>query len=309
MTTFLQSIGYDPEFYGEYDNYIGRVCGESQNVYKIICDDTMVRTAENMHKENHPIVGDWVTYTKNGDNGAVITNILPRKTVLYRNKGNRLEKYFIAANIDYGIIVMAADRDFSVNRLERYLTIVTRSKIIPIIILNKIDLIGLAEKNQMMSDITERQKQYTLLTASMNSDDDAEKIKKCMLSGKTYSFIGSSGVGKSTIISKVLGGTELKTENISNFSDRGQHTTTSRQLLIMPDGGVLIDTPGLREIGISLDGTDAGEVFSDIQQYAQKCKFRNCTHTSEPGCAVKNAIDAHALNPDKFENFNKIRRE
>ncbi|MBW6458596.1 MAG: ribosome small subunit-dependent GTPase A, partial [FCB group bacterium] len=215
----------------------------------------------------------------------------------------------LAANIDVAFIVMSGDEDFSLNRLDRYLTIVYEGGIRPLIILNKIDLMSDNMGDELLKEIRERHPVIPVITASALTEKGIDAIKKQLQPGKIYCFIGSSGVGKSSLINRLTGSRQLAVRPISTASAKGVHTTTYRQLIVLENGSMLIDTPGLREVGLT--GADAGidETFSDIAEIAQNCRFRDCTHTNEPGCAVIASVQEGVLGPEKLENYVRLKRE
>ena len=261
-------------------------------------------------REDFPAVGDWVEFINFDKNSAVIQSIIPRKTLLERKLVNSdAEKQIIAANIDVAFIVQSVDRDFNINRLERYVSLICSGSITPIIILNKADLISEEELNIKLNKTNSRFKDIKVLSTSNISINGVNQLKLLLETGKTYCFIGSSGVGKSSLINVLLNEETLKTKEISISTNKGKHTTTHRELITLTNGSILIDTPGMREIGLTDDIEGIKETFSDIEELATQCKFKDCTHTQEQGCAILGALESGIIDSKSYENFHKLIRE
>ncbi|PTN08577.1 ribosome small subunit-dependent GTPase A [Mangrovibacterium marinum] len=261
-------------------------------------------------RADFPAVGDWVAIALYGDDKALIHAVFPRKSVLERQAvGKTGEKQIIAANIDYALIVQAVDRDFSINRLERYLTICHTAKVQPIIILNKIDLADEATVDKLLELVRKRIRGVPLLAVSNESGQGIASLQEYIRKGCTYCLLGSSGVGKSTLLNSLQGTQLMKTDDISAHSDRGRHVTTRRELRILANGGILIDNPGMREVGIADSEAGIGITFETIAELAQACKFKDCSHTAEAGCAVVAAVEAGELDRAAYENYCKMERE
>lgn len=260
-------------------------------------------------KNELPSVGDWVAISEYDEGKALIHGVLPRSSVLTRKAVGKLgQSQIIAVNIDVGIIIQSVNRDFSINRLERYLTICNASKIDPIIILSKIDLIEELELEELIIQVQERIKNVPVIAISNQSKIGIDDIRSKLIKGKTYCLLGSSGVGKSTLINTLVGENLVETGVISKSIDRGKHVTTHRELIVF-ENGVLIDNPGMREVGIA-DVSDGLEMtFDEILSLAQDCKFNDCTHTDEIDCAVLNALEKEELNEESYENFLKMSKE
>ncbi|CAL2081539.1 Small ribosomal subunit biogenesis GTPase RsgA [Tenacibaculum sp. 190524A02b] len=256
-----------------------------------------------------PFVGDWVAISEYDEQKALIHNVFPRSSIIERKAVRRKgETQIIATNIDVGLIIQSVNRDFNINRLERYLTICNTSKIEPIIILSKIDLIEEVKLEEILTQVKKRIKNVLVLALSSESKRGIDKLKSKLISGKTYCLLGSSGVGKSTLINTVVGEKVMKTGVISKSIDRGMHVTTHRELIVFPKG-ILIDNPGMREVGIT-DTADGFETtFKSIFSIAQGCKYNDCTHSNEDECAVLVALDKGVLDSDLYENFLKMEKE
>lgn len=260
-------------------------------------------------REDYPAVGDWVAITKLNDEQATINKILPRKTIIKRKSINRDEVQVIATNIDVAFIVESVNRDFNLNRFERYLSITNDGGITPIIILNKIDLISENELNQMLTQIKNRFGDINVIPISTLTNDGVDKLKECVLKEKTYCFLGSSGVGKSSLINKLLEEDLIKTETIGSRTDRGKHATTNREMYFLKNGAMVIDNPGMREVGITDVESGINQQFDDIITMAEKCKYADCTHVHEPDCAVLSAVESGELDKEKYQNYINLRKE
>jgi len=261
-------------------------------------------------REDFPAVGDYVTVNIIEDDQAIIQEIEPRKSMLARKSiSSDGEKQIIATNIDISFIIQSVDQNFNLNRLERYITISIAGKITPVIILSKIDLIDAPELLEKINLIKERNKDITVLAISNISKEGLDKLLAFMEINKTYCFLGSSGVGKSTIINSLMNKDLLETKEISTQTGKGKHTTTHRELISLSNGSFVIDTPGMREIGVTDDAEGLESIYSEIYDLEKKCKFTDCSHTNEPGCAVNEAIKNGTLDKDKLKNFKKLERE
>jgi len=261
-------------------------------------------------RADFPAVGDWVAISEYDNDKVLIHSVFPRNTILERQSiGKQSEKQIIATNIDYAFIVQAVDRDFNINRIERYLTISNTSNVKPIIILNKIDLINDSELTELITTVQERIKQVPIIAISNEFKEEIGKLKEIMEKGKTYCLLGSSGVGKSTLLNNLSGKQLMKTDAISESSNRGRHVTSHRELHILKNGGIIIDNPGMREVGIA-DSTGGLEVtFETIAELSKSCKFKDCTHTTETGCAVVSAVENGEIDKSSYENYLKMERE
>ncbi len=257
-----------------------------------------------------PAVGDWVALSEYDIDKGLIHRLYPRKNALERQAvGRSSEKQMIASNIDYGLIVQSVNRDYSINRLERYITICHAASIKPIIILNKVDLIEEERLTVILSDVSTRIKDTRVLPVSNLTGEGLDQITAMIKKGSTYCLLGSSGVGKSTLINSLTGDASMKTGAISKAIDRGKHVSTHRELIVLPSGGVVIDNPGMREVGVTDSSTGMGKTFEQIYALAEECKFNDCSHQNEKGCAILAALESGELNEETYENYMKLERE
>ncbi len=294
---------------------LGRVSAQYRDLYRIITEEgEIMATLSGKHyhkadKNEFPVVGDWVFFERyNKDSQAQIKDILGRQTQISRNQaGKKDAEQIIAANIDIIFIVTSLNQDFNKRRLERYLTIAWDSGAKPIIVLNKSDLCNNIEHFE--SEIENIAFGTDYIISSCVNNEGIVEIRKALQPDKTAVLIGSSGVGKSSIINLLLGEKKQSIKQIREDDARGRHTTTNRELFILPEGGVIIDTPGMREIQLWVDEDSLDSVFSEIDQLASDCKFNDCSHTHEPGCAVKNAVQTGELSQDRLDNYFKMKRE
>jgi ribosome biogenesis GTPase len=261
-------------------------------------------------REDFPAVGDWVVLTIHDSDFAIIHSILPRHSVISRQAVGKFgEIQIIATNIDYAFLVQAVDRDFNINRLERYLTICNSSKVKPIIVLTKTDLINEQKITEIAGSIKQRINDILVFAISNETQDGLEALKMSIEKGKTYCMLGSSGVGKSTLLNNLSGATLMKTDTISKSTNKGRHITSHRELIVLENGGILIDNPGMREVGIADTAIGLETTFDRIISLSQKCKFKDCTHTNEIGCAVLDAVEKGEIDKKSYENYLKMERE
>jgi ribosome biogenesis GTPase len=290
---------------------IARVAVEHRNAYALRTEDgdeifaTLAGRLryETSHREDLPAVGDFVRVRE-----SVIEEVLPRKTVFLRKAaGDAMEAQVIAANIDTVFVVTGLDGDFNLRRLERYYATARASGAQCAILLNKADL---------CDDLDGRVRQVRaiapgadVVAISALAGDGIDTLRPYLAAGETVAFVGSSGAGKSTLINRLLGRDRQSTGAVREADSRGRHTTTHRELLEMSGGALLIDTPGLRELQPWAGEDDVDGAFPEIEELAAKCRFRDCAHAGEEGCAVQSAIDDGALDFDRFSSYRKMRKE
>ena len=258
-----------------------------------------------------PTTGDWV-YADfyDDDSHAIIHGVVPRKTLLKRKTAGKLVDYqLIAANIDVAFIIQSVDYDLNIRRLERYLVVVSESQIAPVILLSKCDLISQDELEEIKGNVLSIAHQTTVVAFSNKSGENINTIKSFLLPGHTYCLLGSSGVGKTTLINSILGTEQFETQSVRQKDSKGRHTTTSRELIQLENGALLIDTPGMRELGSMSVDTGLDETFSEILELVQRCKFGNCSHTTEKGCAILGAIEEGTLDERRWKNYIRLRKE
>jgi ribosome biogenesis GTPase len=258
-----------------------------------------------------PAVGDWV-YVQlfDDDTLAIIHNVLPRKSLLKRKaSGKKVEFQLIAANIDTAIIMQSLDANFNLRRLERYLVMINEGKITPVIFLSKSDLIGKEEIEKKKNDIRKILPDVAITAFSNNNTSDIENIKTFFTPFKTYCLLGSSGVGKTTLLNNLIHQELYKTQPIREKDGRGKHTTTRRELIVLENGAIIIDNPGMRELGIISNESGLGDTFNEIDELADHCKYKDCTHTVEAGCAVLEAVKRREISEVRYNNYIKIYKE
>jgi ribosome biogenesis GTPase / thiamine phosphate phosphatase len=283
-----------------------RVRSEAKEFWAEITGKMMFTAAA---RTDYPVVGDLVMVSELETGHAVIREILSRRTFLCRKAADKDDVQPIAANIDVAFIVQAVDRDFNLNRLERYLTIVGAGKITPVVVLNKSDLVSAEELKDKVAQIKDRFQAVEVVTTSAADGAGIGHLRQAIEKEKIYCFMGSSGVGKSSIINELLGKDLLKTKMISASTKKGRHITTHRELFVLKNGGMVIDNPGIREVGLARVGAAVADVFGDLSELAKNCKFADCTHDHEPGCAVLAAVSSGKLSEAKYLNYLKLKKE
>ena len=258
---------------------------------------------------DYPVVGDLVSIRDLGYGQAIIESIFPRINILQRKSAGKSEAQPIASNIDTAFIVQAVDRDFNLNRFERYLTIVEAAKIKPFLVLNKFDIISKEELKEKTTLLETRFKNIPILATSVIKEDGIDALKKAIIPEQIHCLLGSSGVGKSSLINRLLGKELLKTKEISTQTKKGKHTTTHRELFVLEGGGMIIDNPGMREVGLADAKAGISNVFAEIEELGKACRFIDCTHEHEPGCRVIEAVQAKELSAEKYQSYLKLKKE
>jgi ribosome biogenesis GTPase len=254
-----------------------------------------------------PVVGDWVAARIVNPEQAIVEAVLPRHSCFYRRAaGKREERQAIAANLDLMFLVCGLDGDFNLRRIERYLTLAAEAGVRPVIVLNKVDV---CEDPSVRVQDVRGICQAQVVTLSALAPNGIAPLTPFLAASSTVALLGSSGAGKSTIANALLGEDRLRTTAVRESDSRGRHTTTHRELIPLPGGGVLIDTPGMRELQLWAGAESIGEVFDEIAALAAECRFGDCSHKGEPGCAVADALSSGALAPDRWESYRKLRAE
>lgn len=326
----LASLGWSDEFAHSFEPYaargysVGRVAIAHRQQYRLYTEQgefTAIITGKFRHQaqttQDFPAVGDWVVIEPQSQTDpALIHAILPRKSQFSRQaSGTRTEAQIIAANLDTVFLVSGLDHDFNLRRIERYLVMAWESGATPVIILNKADLCDdldaklLAVENvavgvPIISLSALNQENLEALTPYLQPENAITARRS-----KTIALLGSSGVGKSTLTNQLMGHDVQTTQAVRADDSRGRHTTTHREMLRLPSGALLIDTPGMRELQLWSAEDSVEETFADIETLAQDCRFRNCQHQSEPGCAIQAAVELGTLSAKRLNNYNKLQRE
>jgi ribosome biogenesis GTPase len=318
----LLDIGWNNNIEDNYrklgiDNVLlGRIIFHSGKQYKIITttgesianiSSSVINSITN--KSDFPSVGDWVCLKKIDEFRPYnIVKIIPRINKLSRKvAGDKSEEQIIASNIDIVFIMTSVDDDFNIRRLERYLSMSNQINSKPIIIINKIDKCNILEKH--IKETEQIFQNTPIIFISAKDGKNIQDVNKHIEKGKTIILLGSSGVGKSTLINQILGYSRQKVGNIREKDSKGRHITTNRELIILPKGGILIDTPGLREIQLWSSGEGIIKTFKDIDELSRQCRFRDCIHDSEPGCAINQAVKSGQLSEERLDNYKKLLRE
>jgi ribosome biogenesis GTPase len=260
---------------------------------------------------DYPTVGDWVLVAFFDEyTFALIHEVIPRKSLLKRKTpGKKIDFQLIAANIDVALIIQSLNENFNLQRLERYLVMVNESNILPIVLLSKSDMLSSEEIKLKVTEIEKNIPHLQVTSFSNENRSGLDRIKEIMQPRLTYCLLGSSGVGKTTLINNLIGELIYKTKTVSKKESKGRHATTQRQLIKLQSGAMIVDTPGMRELGNFSVDTGLDETFSEIITLSKRCHFNNCTHVSEKGCAVLEAIKEGQLSADRYQNYLKMTKE
>ncbi|MGA3285811.1 MAG: ribosome small subunit-dependent GTPase A [Bacteroidota bacterium] len=318
----LETLGWNNFFEARFTPYLGkgmlpgRISIQHKDRYVLLSEQGEVNAkvsgkfrfeVKGLH--NFPAVGDWVVFEiDSGDQSAVIHHVLERRSKFSRKvAGDRPDEQVLAANIDIVFLVMGLDGNYNLRRLERHLTVASESGALPVIILNKSDLCSHLE--ECTQEVLSSAHGVNVVVMSALRAEDVAPIHSLLTPGITGVLLGSSGVGKSTITNQLLGKEHSQVQSVRETDSHGRHTTPHRELLVLPNGGIIIDTPGLRELQLWTGEEGMQDSFNDIEELAANCRFRDCKHEAEPNCAVKQALENGSLVPERYESFQKLQRE
>ena len=323
ISLILNDLGYDSQLdtfiqsHDLADFEIGRIIRESKKKYVVKTELSNYNSQisgklrhEAKSRSDYPAVGDWVAIKPMEKDQAIIHEILPRKTIIERQAIGRFgKKQTIATNVDVAFVMQDITHDFNLNRLDRLIAICFASKIQPVVILTKIDIAEKFELADRMAQIDKRFNDIYIFLLSNKSMEGFSAIQNMIEYGKTYCFIGASGAGKSTLINNLVGEKVMLTKSLREKSHKGQHTTSHRELFILKDSGVLIDTPGMRELGVAESFKTLESTFEIIFTLSDSCKYSDCTHLIEPECAVLMALEKNEIDRSYYNNFHKMKEE
>jgi ribosome biogenesis GTPase len=312
----LTPLGYDQHFTERFAELGLEDCQPARVIWQSAYDYVVAASSGELdagitgkiRASERPAVGDWVAVRPEKDGTATILAILPRKSAFSRKAaGKATYKQVVAANVDTVFIVAGLDGELNLRRVERYVTLVYNSGASPVVVLNKSDL---AENlDQAVLDVEGVAPGIPVLTMSAMEPPSVQELTAHVGAGQTAAFLGSSGVGKSTLVNALLGEERMATGEVRDADSKGRHTTTHRELVLLPHGGAVIDTPGMREIQVWGDEEGLRGAFPDVSELAAGCKFRDCRHEDEPGCQVRQAVKDGELDGDRLESYSKLRRE
>ena len=321
-TEYLEQFGFNQQVdakrqaAGATIEQIARIVAEHRGLYEIatihgnhraVVTGKIMLTATG--RDDYPAVGDWVVIHEDDQQAKTITGILPRTTTLRKRYGGKESAQLIVANADVAFVVESVSRDYSLNRYERYVVIAREGGVRPVIVFNKSDLITKSELQAKIAELHERFNDIDIIATSTVAADGTAALAAYIQPGLTYCFLGSSGAGKSSLINSLLAGSTIETTEISQKTGRGMHTTTGRETYVTQAGGIIIDNPGSREVGVTDAHAGIREVFTDIEQLALGCKFANCSHNSEPGCQVIDALRSGQIDAAHYDNYKKLQKE
>lgn len=292
----------------------GRIAVVHRTCYEVISEDGLFQcelTGNMMYGKSDfelPCAGDWVISQQFDENKGIIVDMLPRERTLYRKKsGTVADKQAIASYVDKAFIVQSLDDNFNVRRAERFMVQILEAKIKPVLVLNKADL-GF-DRQKIEEQVEHLVRQIPVFFTSIHQPETIFRLRESISEGETVVFVGSSGVGKSSLVNALCEESVLLTSDISLSTGKGRHTSTRREMVLMDGSGVLIDTPGVREFGLAINDTDSLAEMLEISDYEESCRFKDCEHINEPGCAVLEAVNNGKLDRKVYESYLKLRRE
>ena len=320
----LRDLGFDQWFQAKQEEFQGpdctvaRVTAVNRDSYLIRNERSevlaelaggLVFSAES--SMDFPSVGDWAfVQCCNSDTFAIIHDLFPRKSILRRKAaGKKIDYQTIASNIDVAFIVQSCDFDFNLRRLERYLVMIYEGQIEPILLLTKSDLVSPESLEQRISEVRRSSIHCKVIALSNKTGLGLDQVRQVLEPGKTYCLLGSSGVGKTTLLNHLVGRDLFETNTVRANDGKGRHTTARRQLIVLDQGAMLIDTPGMRELGNIGVSSGIEKGFSDIRELSRSCRFANCTHTTEIGCSLLTAIEDGELSEERYRSYLKLLRE
>jgi ribosome biogenesis GTPase len=320
----LSELGFNNWFYEKLDpikldSYkIARVIAVDKESF-IICSENYEGRAELTGKLmysaqtpiDYPTVGDWVYSQCFDENSvAIIHEVLPRKSILSRKvAGKKVEYQLIAANVDTAFLMQSLDANFNLRRLERYMVMTLESKIRPIVLLSKSDLMSPDEVQEKISEIHQSFPEVLVSSFSNLTSSGADAVRTLLSQGETFCLLGSSGVGKTTLLNNLIGDELYYTKTVRASDSKGRHSTTRRQLILLDGGAIIIDTPGMRELGVVSVGIGIDETFNEISELSAQCQFFDCSHTHEKGCSVLDAVENGSIPEKRYQNYIKMIKE
>ncbi len=308
-----KSINFSEENNKPDELSIGRISAVFRDCYKIIINEKeklaklKASIYYNDNKNEFPTVGDFVEVKENKSGEDIIYNTLERKSKLSRLDSFNDMEQILAANFDYVFIISSLNQDFNIKKIERYLTIAWESGGMPVIILTKSDLVS--DYSQILSNLREIAFGIDIIPISSYTKEGIDLLEKYLQPQKTTVFLGSSGVGKSSLVNVLMNKELMKVKEIREEDSRGRHTTTHRQLIELPNKSLIIDIPGIREVGLWETKSGLEDTFQDIEEITKKCQFSNCTHTNEPNCKINEALSNGELERNRWINYLKLKKE
>ena len=321
---FLSLFGWDDFFESQNSNlnssslFLARVICEERNLYRLQVGIDEVLWASVSGKKlfkaktrvDYPAVGDWVVVElPDLSDRGVIHDIIPRKTMIHRKQvGSSADMQILSTNVDYVFVTTSVNEDLNYRRIERYLAVAWEARAAPVILLTKADICT----EKIAAIVADVQSEFPGVPVHALSKDDfakADFLSEYLVKGKTGVFIGSSGVGKSTLVNFLIGHEQIKTQDVRESDGKGRHTTTSRSLYVSRYGGLIIDTPGMRELQLADHAEGVTAQFSDIEDLTKECRFSDCRHQAEPGCAIQEALAEESLSEERWTSYQKLEAE